>query len=807
MQTSPSCLLSVTRFALLLGVVCLSLPAAAQTITAPNEWTWVAGSSTPALYTDIPGVYGTLGSPAPGNTPGGRSQAITWTDKNGNLWLLGGNFGSSSVAMNDFWEFIPSQNEWAWMGGTQFSYPNGSEQPGIYGTLLSPDPLNIPGGRVNGASWTDKNGNLWLFGGWGYDANGHNGGLNDLWKFDPLLGAHGEWTWMGGSSTFQSSGMGQPGVYGSLGKTTAGSIPGGRGGATTWTDKNGNFWLFGGSGYDASSNLGFLNDLWEFIPSANQWIWMGGSSTVGQPTLWNKVGDSSAGNSLGGRMSSAGWIDNKGNFWLYGGQDSNNTRDDLWELNSSTGDWNWIGGDNTPIADPVFGTLGTPAAGNTPGSISSASSWTDQSGNFWLFGGNENGYLGALWELNPTTTEWTWMGGSQSNYSPGVYGTMGTPAIGNSPAARFQASNWTGTDGKFWLFGGWDQGWINDLWVYQPSATPSFTDTATPQIKPGTGTYTAFQTVTITDSTPGAIIYYTTDGTTPTTSSPVYSSAITVLSASETIKAIAMAENYLNSQPASATYTLNLPTADTPTISPAAGTYSTPQSITFTDTTPGTSFFYTTDGSTPTVSNADLYTHEVIVSSSATVRVMAAGPNLFNSPIASASYVITPTFTVPSTLPPLTLSTGTSAFETINVTALYGFNSTVYFSCSGLPTEAVCSFSPPAITGGGSIKITVIATAPNTAVLHRAPNPLMPVSALAALLCCFGLRKHRRLLMLLLVGVSMAGLSLLTSCGGGSSGSSGPPPYTPLPNTETVTVTAQSGSITQTTLFVLTVND
>ncbi|MGA9069965.1 MAG: hypothetical protein WB424_06915, partial [Terracidiphilus sp.] len=199
--------------------------------------------------------------------------------------------------------------------------------------------------------------------------------------------------------------------------------------------------------------------------------------------------------------------------------------------------------------------------------------------------------------------------------------------------------------------------------------------------------------------------------------------------------------------------------------------------------------------------------HEVIVSSSATVRVMAAGPNLFNSPIASASYVITPTFTVPSTLPPLTLSTGTSAFETINVTALYGFNSTVYFSCSGLPTEAVCSFSPPAITGGGSIKITVIATAPNTAVLHRAPNPLMPVSALAALLCCFGLRKHRRLLMLLLVGVSMAGLSLLTSCGGGSSGSSGPPPYTPLPNTETVTVTAQSGSITQTTLFVLTVND
>jgi len=805
MQPSCARLLSVSLSGFLFGVISLASPVAAQTTTAPNEWTWVAGSSTPALYTDIPGVYGTLGSPASGNTPGGRAEAITWTDKNGNLWLFGGNFGSTAVAMNDLWEFIPSQNEWAWMGGTQFAYPNGGAQPGIYGTLLSPDPLNIPGGRVNGASWTDKNGNLWLFGGWGYDANGHYGGLNDLWEFNPLLGTYGEWTWMGGSTTLQSSGLGQPGVYGSLGKTTAGSIPGGRGGATTWTDKNGNFWLFGGSGYDASSNLGFLNDLWEFIPSANQWIWMGGSSSSNQPTVYGKVGDATSGNSLGGRDSSAGWIDNKGNFWLYGGQDSNYTHDDLWEYNSSTGAWNWIGGDNTPIANPVFGTLGTPAAGNTPGSISSASSWTDQNGNFWLFGGSENGYLGALWELNPTTTEWTWMGGSQSNYSPGVYGTMGTPAIETSPAARFQASNWTGTDGKFWLFGGWDQGWINDLWVYQPSATPSFTDTATPQIKPGTGTYTAFQTVTITDSTPGAVIYYTTDGTTPTFSSPVYSGAITVSAASETIQAIAVAENYLNSKPASATYTLNLATAATPVISLAAGTYATSQPVTITDATSGAIIYYTTNGDTPTTSSTQYY-GQFNVSSSETVQAIAVATNYFPSAVASASYIITPTFTVPATLPPLTLSTGTSAYETITVTALYGFNSTVYFSCSGLPTEAVCSFSPPTLSGGGTTKITVTATAPNTTFLHRVPSPILPATALAALLGCVGLRKRRRLLMLLLVLVSLSGLSLLSSCGGGSGGSS-PPKYTPLPNTETVIVTAQSGSITQTTAFVLTVND
>ena len=82
------------------------------------------------------------------------------------------------------------------------------------------------------------------------------------------------------------------------------------------------------------------------------------------------------------------------------------------------------------------------------------------------------------------------------------------------------------------------------------SVTPTC---ATPTFNPGAGTYTSAQNVAISSTTEGATIYYTTDGTDPTTSSSVYSSAINV-STNTTIKAIAVKEGNNNSAVASATY-------------------------------------------------------------------------------------------------------------------------------------------------------------------------------------------------------------------------------------------------------------
>ncbi len=81
---------------------------------------------------------------------------------------------------------------------------------------------------------------------------------------------------------------------------------------------------------------------------------------------------------------------------------------------------------------------------------------------------------------------------------------------------------------------------------------------ATPTFSPGAGTYSSIQTVTISDSTPGASIYFTTDGTTPTPGSTLYASPITV-SKTETINAIAGGSGFTVSAVASALYSLNLP--------------------------------------------------------------------------------------------------------------------------------------------------------------------------------------------------------------------------------------------------------
>src|SRR5208282_820873 len=53
----------------------------------------------------------------------------------------------------------------------------------------------------------------------------------------------------------------------------------------------------------------------------------------------------------------------------------------------ATGEWTWMGGSKTVDHGGIYGTVGTPAAGNIPGSRQRAVSWTDGSGNLWLFGG------------------------------------------------------------------------------------------------------------------------------------------------------------------------------------------------------------------------------------------------------------------------------------------------------------------------------------------------------------------------------------------------------------------------------------
>lgn len=84
---------------------------------------------------------------------------------------------------------------------------------------------------------------------------------------------------------------------------------------------------------------------------------------------------------------------------------------------------------------------------------------------------------------------------------------------------------------------------------------PSTQQVATPAFSTAAGSYATAQTVGITDTTPGATIYYTTDGTTPTAASTKYTAPLAVTH-TQTIKALAVASGYTDSSVASATYTI-----------------------------------------------------------------------------------------------------------------------------------------------------------------------------------------------------------------------------------------------------------
>ncbi len=493
---------------LLLMVLCTAPAAACDQNNYPtSSWIWMGGGSTvgPGLYN--PSVYGTQGVPDAANIPGSRyySQSWTnnnnqcWTDKKGNLWLYGGygyDANGQMGLLGDLWVFNPSagkNGEWTWMGGSTL---NG--QSGVYGTLGEPAEANNPGARGFSMTWTDNNGRLWLFGGYGYDANGNSEDFNDLWVFDPSLGQYGEWAWMGGGNI-----GGQTGIYGTLGRHAAANTPGWREEAVTWTDDNGNLWLFGGNGIDAAGNQGSLNELWQFNPRLGQygeWAWMGGSNTVGsnggQTGVYGTLGVPAATNIPGGRADLVSWTDSNGKFWLFGGYgvgaDGNwGILNDLWEFDPSQGrhgEWIWMGGSstvgNTNGGQPgIYGTLGKPSAANIPGGRLNPVSWTDSNGNLWLFGGygydanGNSGELNDLWKFDPSlgqNGEWTWVDGSSSaQLDAPVYGTLGVPAPTNTPGGHSSSVSWTDQSGNLWFFGGLGissnngEQILNDLWEYK----------------------------------------------------------------------------------------------------------------------------------------------------------------------------------------------------------------------------------------------------------------------------------------------------------------------------------------------------
>jgi hypothetical protein len=418
---------------------------------AQMYWTWVNG---PNSLNQTP-VYGTQGTGSSTNTPGTRSGNQSWTDHNGNFWI----FSSLGPGTTDLWKYDRSSNQWTWVRGS--NVPGAS---GVYGTQGTANSSNDPHARYGGVTWVDASNNLWLFGGY----NSTYGYLNDLWRYNI---SSNQWTWMKGG--LNGSNLG--GTYGSIGVPANSNTPGGRYYPTGWKDNSGNLWLFGGLGFPSNTNTGNLNDLWMYSVTNNQWTWVKGPNTSNSAGSWGTQGVAASGNIPSARARAVGWV-SSGDLYLFGG-DVAFQYNDLWKYNISSGNWTWVKGTSTGNALGTYGTQGTAAASNVPGSRYSPAAWIDGSGDLWMFGGvgqtgvSYNVLLSDMWKYNPSSNNWTWMAGPSGGNNGGTYGTLGVGAAANNPGSRVEPAAFGGGTMAIWMFAGagyvtTTQGGLSDLWKY-----------------------------------------------------------------------------------------------------------------------------------------------------------------------------------------------------------------------------------------------------------------------------------------------------------------------------------------------------
>jgi len=353
--------------------------------------------------------------------------------------------------------------------------------------------------------------------------------------------------------------------------------------------------------------------------------------------------------------------------------------------------------------------------------------------------------------------------------------------------------------------------------------------TATPTFSPPGGTYSSAQNVTISDSTPGASIYYTTDGSSPTTASTPYSGAISV-SATTTIQAIALASGYTASAVATATYTIPAPLAGT---SPASLTFA----ATMVNSSTSLQAVTLSNTGSAALSVASIAASANFAQTNTCGSGVAAGGsctmNMTFSPTKAVYLIVTLTITDNSnnttgstqtvslsgtgedytlTLPSgssssASVNPGQSATYTLAVGSEGGMSQSVNFSCTDPASESACMVSPNPVGPGSNITVTVTTTTGSALAPRKFPAPRMPnrpvLLVLALLLASVSWTvrawgevkssRRRRVFAPLAAGLLFA--MALIGCGGGGGSSSSPPPNPGTPaGTYNLTVTGTVGS-------------
>jgi Chitobiase/beta-hexosaminidase C-terminal domain/Abnormal spindle-like microcephaly-assoc'd, ASPM-SPD-2-Hydin len=269
--------------------------------------------------------------------------------------------------------------------------------------------------------------------------------------------------------------------------------------------------------------------------------------------------------------------------------------------------------------------------------------------------------------------------------------------------------------------------------IHVNSNTSPNSNAGTLTLSPAPGAYTTSQTVTLADTNSAATIFYTTDGSAPSTSSTAYTAPIP-LQTSTTIRALAAVDGVSNAT-ASGTYTISNSTTPPgsappapPIFTPAAGTYTTAQSVSMTSATGGAAIYYTLDGSTPSSASTP-YTGPITVSSPVTIRAIAVLAGLASA-VTSSTYV----FNGP---PPPTFSPAPGNYTApVSVTVSdTDANAAIYYTLDGsTPSGSSARYTTPipiststsirAIAIDATLTSQVVSGAYNLAALTLSPTAL-----------------------------------------------------------------------------------
>jgi len=206
---------------------------------------------------------------------------------------------------------------------------------------------------------------------------------------------------------------------------------------------------------------------WLAFAQAGEWTWVSGVNYTSFTGAFGTKGVPNVNNSPPCFYEACEWKDQQGNFWLYGG--TMNVYGDLWRYNPLTNEWTWMTGTGLPNPSPNYGTRGVPSPTNAPGERGfGVLTWTDNSGNLWLFGGYSTGYLNDLWKYDIASNLWTWISGDSIVNPTASFGTQGVPSASNKPPALCEdACTWIDKNNSLWLFGGYNAGLgYSDVWKY-----------------------------------------------------------------------------------------------------------------------------------------------------------------------------------------------------------------------------------------------------------------------------------------------------------------------------------------------------